>query len=223
MSGVDDAAFHDLVPEATKCYLGAIHVHLAHENRSLAGALYAEVAGFLWALDRPREAGAYYDKAATLADSEWAFSVAETLWIKALRCHIEARDYALALESCISTLCNLQRRLSKESALGLQGLQGPLWDALYSRIAEVLMGKVLLLGLVSEFAQAFSQLQALQALTAAKLGSSEVHTVLCPILSAFLSACQTQNLEEAQAVLREAPALVSPLCAELMARAVSRL
>jgi hypothetical protein len=96
-------------------------------------------------------------------------------------------------------------------------------DALYSRIAEVLMGKVLLLGLVSEFAQAFSQLQALQALTAAKLGSSEVHTVLFPILSAFLSACQTQNLEEAQAVLREAPALVSPLCAELMARAVSRL
>ena len=47
---VDDEAFHELVPEATKCYLGAINVHLARENWSLAGALYAEMAGFLWAL-----------------------------------------------------------------------------------------------------------------------------------------------------------------------------
>ena len=50
LARVDDAVFRDLVPEATACYLGAIHVHLAHEHRALAGTLYAEMADFLWAL-----------------------------------------------------------------------------------------------------------------------------------------------------------------------------
>eukprot|EP00802_Teleaulax_amphioxeia_P021833 Tamp_22220.p1 GENE.Tamp_22220~~Tamp_22220.p1 ORF type:complete len:309 (+),score=66.46 Tamp_22220:81-1007(+) len=219
LARVDDAVFRDLVPEATACYLGAIHVHLAHEHRALAGTLYAEMADFLWALDRPRDAGMYYDKAATLADCDCAFSVAETLWTKALRCHVESRDYGAALDSSSCTLVLLHRRLSRE---GVLGLQAPLFDALYSRMAELLMTKVLLLGVVGEFAQAFTQLDALQALTAAKLASSEVHTVLCPILSAFLSACQAQDRTEAEAVLREAPALVSPICADLMMRAFCR-
>ena len=50
LSHIDDAAFHELVPDATNCYLGAIHMYSAHEQWSLAGALCAEMADFLWAL-----------------------------------------------------------------------------------------------------------------------------------------------------------------------------
>jgi hypothetical protein len=50
LSSVDDAAFGHLVPEATQCYLVAIRVYLALEHKSLAGALYAEMADMLWAL-----------------------------------------------------------------------------------------------------------------------------------------------------------------------------
>lgn len=54
LARVDDAVFRDLVPEATACFLGAIHVHLAQEHRALAGSLYAEMADFLWALGNGR-------------------------------------------------------------------------------------------------------------------------------------------------------------------------
>ena len=53
ISNVDDSAFREFVPEATSCYLSAIKIHVTHEHWSLAGALYADMADFLWALGTP--------------------------------------------------------------------------------------------------------------------------------------------------------------------------
>jgi hypothetical protein len=50
LADINDSAFQELVPDATSCYLSAINIHLEHEHWSLAGALYTEMADFLWTL-----------------------------------------------------------------------------------------------------------------------------------------------------------------------------
>ena len=46
-AGVDDATFELLLPDAARCYLGAINIYLEHEHWSLAGNLYADLANEL--------------------------------------------------------------------------------------------------------------------------------------------------------------------------------
>ena len=53
--------------------------------------------------------------------------------------------------------------------------------------------------------------------------ASEIHTVLSPVLSAFVSACEDRNRMEAEAILREAPTIVPELCQDLMLRAYTLL
>ncbi len=50
LAQLDKHAFHELVSEATNCYLCAITIYLQHSRFGLASTLYAEMASHLLAL-----------------------------------------------------------------------------------------------------------------------------------------------------------------------------
>ena len=149
-AGVDDATFELLLPDAARCYLGAINIYLEHEHWSLAGNLYAELAGLMSDFGHLMDASLYYEKAAHLMEVDRALAMAETLLDRALRCRIQSRDYDGAIQNTSNTLVLLHRRLSKSNVIGLEGgnLQG-----LYSRIAHAQVTKVLLLALAQKYAE----------------------------------------------------------------------
>mmetsp|Transcript_13576 Transcript_13576/g.21209 ORF Transcript_13576/g.21209 Transcript_13576/m.21209 type:complete len:89 (+) Transcript_13576:508-774(+) len=77
-------------------------------------------------------------------------------------------------------------------------------------------GQALLRTCLFEFDEARDSVQQLTQYTSTHLGSSEIHTVLSPILSALVDSLEARDIADARIIVTELEGMLSPFHVELL-------
>mmetsp|Transcript_27098 Transcript_27098/g.66823 ORF Transcript_27098/g.66823 Transcript_27098/m.66823 type:complete len:313 (-) Transcript_27098:19-957(-) len=208
----------DLVPEATNCYLAAIEAYMKLGRYSLASSLYSEMASHYLHMCKEGDAAVYFVKAAELVERD-SPQIAAACLQESIQCRVRGGDYTGAIECMETTIEVLERHSSRGT--WREAMSGMDFDK--GSIAHLLLSQALLQTILKEFDAARRTLGRLEQHTEIHLPASQVHTILHPLLAAWVGAFQDGDRGAAQQIARELRPWIAPIHIDMLGRTLQAL